>query len=429
MLQANNNLIARSPLKLSTDTVSFYYASITMLLMMRPLTDVYLTFVGIDLEFIMIGLVSIPFLIWLLKRPQRALTIIFKDKVLTLAYTLALLSVLWSIDPMRSVIGLFNLMLGTLFAVYLVLRFRLKTIIWIFGFALIMAVILSILVSVGIPEVGQRRGAGEWQGGFGHKNTLGRYMMLGAVTFWVLRKSQGYRRSLFAWIGVVSTFALLFLSGSTTSAVSFLVIGFISTCLIIFIRFRSRTTLKFFFAILIGVSLLSLAFTSYIPDLARILFAFIGRNPNFTTIDVRLELWDFLFNFFKQRPLLGHGYDAFWTASGRAVPISLGNIRWTVYQAHNGFFELALQLGLVGLILAVLHLIITARLIINIIVQAKLGRIEGLWMISIFGSMIILNMTYSAIFGQLTVLWILYLIVAFAARGRKLRLIDFGYDY
>ncbi|MEN0110471.1 MAG: O-antigen ligase family protein, partial [Planctomycetota bacterium] len=65
----------------------------------------------------------------------------------------------------------------------------------------------------------------------------------------------------------------------------------------------------------------------------------------------RVPLWDELAEYAAKRPVLGYGYEGFWTPKRIAAIMKSQN--WTVQNAHNSYFEVMLQLGFVGLVLAV----------------------------------------------------------------------------
>jgi O-antigen ligase len=74
-------------------------------------------------------------------------------------------------------------------------------------------------------------------------------------------------------------------------------------------------------------------------------------DPTFTG---RTDVWEFALEAFREKPILGHGYAAFWdnildrqTARGA---------EWTVTAAHshNSYLDLAVTIGLPGLILIIL---------------------------------------------------------------------------
>jgi exopolysaccharide production protein ExoQ len=69
-----------------------------------------------------------------------------------------------------------------------------------------------------------------------------------------------------------------------------------------------------------------------------------GRDSNLTG---RLPIWRLSIAAMLHRPLLGSGWDAFWPGPEGDTIRSL--VRWVVPHAHNGFLEISLNIGLIGL--------------------------------------------------------------------------------
>jgi O-antigen ligase len=64
----------------------------------------------------------------------------------------------------------------------------------------------------------------------------------------------------------------------------------------------------------------------------------------------RTDLWEYLIDAIRHRPVFGYGYEAFFSpesATGQGV---IRALNWDVGMAHNGFLEFALNFGLVGLV-------------------------------------------------------------------------------
>ena len=73
-----------------------------------------------------------------------------------------------------------------------------------------------------------------------------------------------------------------------------------------------------------------------------------GRHDteNTSNLSNRLPLWQELMDSVQQRPILGYGYGAFWTAE-RAARISRDQ-GWPVPHAHNTYLDQVISLGVVG---------------------------------------------------------------------------------
>jgi O-antigen ligase len=63
----------------------------------------------------------------------------------------------------------------------------------------------------------------------------------------------------------------------------------------------------------------------------------------------RTEIWEFAATMVEHRPWLGYGYKVFWLGADAPAAAFWKASRDFVPHAHNGFLELALDLGLIGL--------------------------------------------------------------------------------
>lgn len=73
-----------------------------------------------------------------------------------------------------------------------------------------------------------------------------------------------------------------------------------------------------------------------------------GRSddPEIVTLTGRTTLWTQLWGFAENAPLLGYGYDSFWTPA-RVLQIASGQ-GWVVGSAHSGYLDAILSLGGIG---------------------------------------------------------------------------------
>ncbi len=131
---------------------------------------------------------------------------------------------------------------------------------------------------------------------------------------------------------------LLQLSNSATSQVCF-VFGFF---LLAFVRLPFiKANIQFFggflIVMLIGAGLLESLF-----GLTEWALSILGRSP---TLTGRTDIWRELLSV-GSNPLIGTGYESFWLGSRLEA---LWQIRPGIIEAHNGFIELYLNQGLIGL--------------------------------------------------------------------------------
>jgi O-antigen ligase len=75
----------------------------------------------------------------------------------------------------------------------------------------------------------------------------------------------------------------------------------------------------------------------------------IGKSSD---LSGRTEIWEFAASMVERRPWLGYGYKVFWLGSDAPAAAFWKASSNFVPHAHNGFLELALDLGLIGLSLS-----------------------------------------------------------------------------
>lgn len=148
---------------------------------------------------------------------------------------------------------------------------------------------------------------------------------------------------------------------STLSRTSFLAM-LIGISMIFFLQLSQRIR---WISLLGFLSVISLGMIVYngisVGDRASLIDSLLmGRSEQATTLTGRTPLWEELATFSARRPIIGYGYEAFWSPDHIAA-ISKSQ-QWTMQSAHNAYFEVVLQLGFVGLFLVVAIAITTINL-------------------------------------------------------------------
>ena len=115
-------------------------------------------------------------------------------------------------------------------------------------------------------------------------------------------------------------------------------------------------------------------------------FALVGRDSSLTG---RLPLWQEVFKEIAKRPLLGYGYSGFWVAESKEVQYLWLKVGWPAPSAHDGYLDIVLQIGLIGL---VLYIAMWTRVIKRNIIIARVGGVpETLWITSFMVVNVLLN--------------------------------------
>jgi exopolysaccharide production protein ExoQ len=195
------------------------------------------------------------------------------------------------------------------------------------------------------------------------KNTLGRVMGLGLLAAAMSAFIDPARRRR-ALLAAVPMGLALGLTGSAGGAlIAVLVLGSMAAALLWSVH-AGRILLA-------GAAVLALGVVTFVAPStsAEDVVALIGRD---LTLTGRTEIWGLSLDAVMQRPLLGYGYGAFWHDQG---PIESARIAallyWPVPNAHNGVLDVALELGVVGAVLAVA---ILGGLLVRGILDARAGR-------------------------------------------------------
>ena len=190
-----------------------------------------------------------------------------------------------------------------------------------------------------------------------HANVQAAYCVTLALAALSLMFSTSNRQWVVMLCLLLAAVVMLVLTGSRTNLV-----GLVAASLVVVFAnksLNSRVLLGSLAALVVGVALFSLVLVG--PTAQRQLLdkALMGRAEDVTTATGRLPLWEELWSFAEERPLTGHGYEAFWDSY--VMKVILERERWAVSHAHNAYLELTLQLGIVGLSLALLLTLLLVR--------------------------------------------------------------------
>jgi len=127
-----------------------------------------------------------------------------------------------------------------------------------------------------------------------------------------------------------------------------------------------------------------------------------GHN---TTLAGRGELWRELLAL-HTNPILGVGFESFWL--GERTNILAAQHWWSPTEAHNGYLETYLNLGLIGLFLLVGVIIATYRkACLDLLKNFQFGRFR----LGLLVAIVVLNWT-EATFKGLSPLWFVFYIIA-----------------
>ncbi len=191
--------------------------------------------------------------------------------------------------------------------------------------------------------------AGNWRGVFAHKNEASAVMVLFVFVGLFAGRVRG------AAIGaaiIIPALAFLFFTQSKTSIVMLPLVLMISV-----IMARVRRPAAGIGIALTGVMIFNvLSVGSIYSEPIRKLLDLVLADATFTG---RTEVWEFVLEHVRERPITGFGFATFWGTP--EVVYGMGGYEiWanTAGHAHNGYLDLALTVGIPGAVLVTLWLVV-----------------------------------------------------------------------
>jgi O-antigen ligase len=331
-------------------------------------------------------------------------------KFVLLFILIAFFSIFWSIDPVITAYKFFLLLSSTILGSFIGYRFTIRELIncLVWFYSILMLFCLAVIIF--IPDMGISRGYpyyGAWAGIFWNRNYFGSIMALSSSIFLlrivddlINKNKKVFLDSFFFLLALI----LVINSKSATGIIVASVLLSISILGSIWFNFRKRISRRVY---LLSSLLLILILFSAITHLPQI-FSLLGRNSNLTG---RIPMWNILFNsVIFQNPILGYGFGAIWSSGVFREGIRLA-VNWPTQLiiADNGFFDVMLSVGIIGLIPFVAFLF--QAVLISIKSQISLETVFELFPIIFLVYVIIGNITFSLFFETESFVWMLLIAI------------------
>lgn len=354
--------------------------------------------------------------IWILSRRNIEWRTFFtRNKWVWLYFLLGLISCLWSDFPFISFKRLIKATGVPIMALVLLTEARpyaaVGLILKRMAFILLP---LSVLFIKYYPQLGRTYHMGEpmFAGVSDHKNGLGALCLITGIYFlWNLLYGRripdepGQRHHVFIYLTVLPMIAWLLYTANSATSIACI---FFAAFLFLVSRHPTFTTQPGkILAFGITGSVL-LAILQPLMDFKGIVFEILGRNP---TITNRTDIWDYLLGMAENR-ILGSGYESFWLGERLATIQE----RWGgIVQAHNGYIEMYLNMGLIGVAFIILWVLsgisdISKRLQTDY--SASILRLCLLLVVLLY------NYTEATFFGVIS-MWILFFVGILSVPERK----------
>jgi exopolysaccharide production protein ExoQ len=270
---------------------------------------------------------------------------VVRNKLIMAGILFAGLSVIWSESKPMTLRSTIELTMTTLFAFYLSERFTTERLMRLLVFVGTAAAIVSIFLVLVLPTYGLylRDGGGgsPWQGLFSHKNALGTEMAFLLTPIFFIR----CRRILKVAYTVMALFLIVMSQSRGSWFITLCVLAFVGW-LWLFRRLRHKESLLLVACTCVIILIVACIGFMYLDPLMRA----IGKDP---TLTGRTGIYEAVIDSILKHPIRGYGYGAFWLGMNQESWKIALRIHWLqIGYAENGFLELGLQLGLIGILLA-----------------------------------------------------------------------------
>ncbi|HEY5794009.1 MAG TPA: O-antigen ligase family protein [Bosea sp. (in: a-proteobacteria)] len=259
----------------------------------------------------------------------------------------ALASIFWSADADLAMRRSLALVLTTLFALFLAIRFDHRQLINCVVAALLLYCVGSLVLIFGAPRIGTHTAAetrfyehvGAWRGLSAFKNDFGRMAAFSALVFTVVALVRRPRSLVL--LGAAGLAVVLVVGSRSGQAVSLLALtgGALLYMLILDRMDRRMRTAFLVMSMPIGLFLLMIG-----PTLVSMALSALGKDP---TLTGRLEIWPAVITALDGHILFGGGYGSGW---GTLVNARMNELLGRqIGHAHNGYLNLIVDIGIIGL--------------------------------------------------------------------------------
>jgi exopolysaccharide production protein ExoQ len=334
--------------------------------------------------------------------------VLSRNKWIWLFFTFGAISIMWAVDPWLAFKRLIKALGNVVMALVIVTDPLGYAAAWVVIRRLcIIALPLSVLFIKYYPEMGRayHMGSPMFVGVAGQKNGLGQLCLLaGLFACWHLLYGSSriwvggpLRIPLEAVLLALSLWVLTMADSATSLAC--LVMG-IALLVVSRIPVMARTPHRIIRVATMATLLLAAA-DALVGVKDRVLSA-LGRDADLTT---RVPMWEDLMSSVRNT-VVGAGFESYWvTDYGYAV-----SQRWgAVFQAHNGYLELYLHLGVLGLTIFVAGV---ASGLININRHLPSDRASAMLRFTLLVVVLVYNWT-EATFRSASIMWILLMLAVF----------------
>jgi exopolysaccharide production protein ExoQ len=364
-------------------------------------------------------LIAVACMIFVLQRHQSVRRMSMQMKLITSFPLLALLLYPVSQQPTRTISSGALLLSGVLLLYYIMSRYCVDQVLELLFVLGTLTIVASIVFALALPQYGldQMGGHAEaWKGIFSAKNYLGNM----ALFFLTVAVSYRGRTPFLRAVRIAQILFCLAAIAFSRAATAYLLTAIYIVLFVMMRTLRGFRKKDYFVVCLLLLVVLS-AFTATVLIWPDTLISLLGKD---ITLTGRTGIWIAVTESIVKRPLLGYGYQAFWLGlEGESYRVILA-VSWVLAQAQNGFLDVMLEMGLLGLTIVLLVFAFAFRDAIVCLLQSRddahLRAVE--WYLTIVVLTLIYNLDESFLFDPKHLGSLMFLLACVGLKLERLRL-------
>lgn len=269
---------------------------------------------------------------------------LLRQPFLIAIFTVAALSMFWSVSPDQTQRRIFALAFTTLGGVTLAARYSWAQLAEVIGATFLILAVCCLFTGLFVPSIGRMSDLfpGAWRGLWVEKNSFGDNMAQGAAICAAAAILNPKRTTL--WLGASALcFLLVLMSTSKTSLVSALLSGAALGLVWAVRRGKAASVAATWTAVVALGAVVATAFFA-----SDVVFGLLGKDA---TLTGRTKIWAGVMRQINERPWQGYGYAAIWDETDQWGPLAwiTHDAGFRAHHAHNSWLEQWLSLGVPGL--------------------------------------------------------------------------------
>lgn len=285
--------------------------------------------------------------IGLVGNSEAVLKVLSVEPLLVVFLGFIAMSYVWSSDPGATLIEVIKLLVLSLFAVILLVRFTLDEIIAITVAVLAAGLVLDLVWVFGLPTYG--RSSSAWDGLATQKNALGSRAVVGVVLAALLARRRPWMR--FRLYGALALAGVLLVGSQSKTSLAACALTLMAAT--VYLSFRAKSTL--YGAVVITLISSSVAAALFATANIGLLAEWLDKD---VTLTGRTLMWPIVIDSIMDRPWLGYGFGGYWGGYLSPSHDVWVAAPWAPTHAHNAALQIALDIGIIG---AVVFALINVR--------------------------------------------------------------------